>query len=417
MPEGVALTLALCGLAATLATAVARPTMLPEGAVAVVVSLVLVASGALSPESAWRSVDQLAPTIGFLAALLILAEGCRREGLFTGLGAVMARNAHQSPRRLLALVFLIASSVTVALGLDPTILLLTPVVFATATRLRMSPKPHVYACSHLANSASLLMPISNLTNLLAFSAVRLTFPHFAALMAAPTLGAVAVEWVVFTRFFASELSRPCETDVPDLDAVVPRFAVVVLVATLLGFLLSTSFGLDPAWIAAGGAVVISLPALVRRSITPTSLVRTLEPSFLAFVLGLAVIVAAAGHNGLGSGLRSVLPAGTGLVDLLVITTVSAILANLVNNLPAILLLIPVLAPSGHEAILAALIGVNVGPNLTYVGSLATLLWRRVLRAEDTAVNLAEFLRLGAITVPAGLIASTVLLWALTRAGL
>ena len=89
---------------------------------------------------------------------------------------------------------------------------------------------------------------------------------------------------------------------------------------------------------------------------------------------------------------------------------SAILANLVNNLPATLLLVPVAAAGGHGAVLAVLIGVNIGPNLTYVGSLATLLWRRVLRAEDTDVELGEFLRLGALTVPAALVAATVLLW-------
>lgn len=417
MPADLALALALCGLAVTLAVAITRPPWLPEGAVALVVSAVLVASGALSRESAWRSVHRLAPTIGFLAALLLLADGCRREGLFVALGAVMARNSRDSPRRLLALVFLVASSVTVVLGLDPTILLLTPVVFATATRLRMSPKPHVYACSHLANSASSLLPISNLTNLLAFTAVGLSFPRFAALMALPTLGAIAVEWVVITRFFAPELSRPCEREDTDAQTRLPRFPLAVLGATLVGFLVSAPFSVDPVWIAAAGALVITVPALVRHTVTPASLVRTIEPFFLVFVLGLAVIVAAAGNNGLNTAVRTVLPTGSGLADLLGIAAVSAVLANVVNNLPAVLLLIPVLAPLGHQAVLAALIGVNVGPNLTYVGSLATLLWRRVLRAEDTDVSLAEFLRLGAVTVPVGLVTSTVLLWTMTQTGI
>ncbi|MBV9800607.1 MAG: hypothetical protein JO039_21335, partial [Solirubrobacterales bacterium] len=96
--------------------------------------------------------------------------------------------------------------------------------------------------------------------------------------------------------------------------------------------------------------------------------------------------------------------------LLAIAGLSAILANLVNNLPATLMLVPVTAAAGTGPVLATLIGVNVGPNLTYVGSLATLLWRRVLHTEDTDVELGEFLRLGALTVPAGLVAATVLLW-------
>jgi arsenical pump membrane protein len=96
---------------------------------------------------------------------------------------------------------------------------------------------------------------------------------------------------------------------------------------------------------------------------------------------------------------------------------SALLANLVNNLPAILIIAPVAVASGPAAVLAALVGVNVGPNLTYAGSLATLLWRRLLRADDTDVNLGEFTRLGAATVPAALAAATLMLWSGVKAGL
>ena len=127
----------------------------------------------------------------------MLAEGCRRDGLFDAIGALLAVRARGEPRRLLALVFLVASAVTAVLSLDATIVLLTPVVFATAARLRVSPRPHVYACAHLANSASLLLPVSNLTNLLAFHASGLSFVHFAALMLLPTLAVIGVEWVAF----------------------------------------------------------------------------------------------------------------------------------------------------------------------------------------------------------------------------
>jgi len=129
-----------------------------------------------------------------------------------------------------------------------------------------------------------------------------------------------------------------------------------------------------------------------------------------FVLGLGVIVAAASDNGLASGVKDVLPHGASLPDLLLIAVLSAVLANLLNNLPATLVLVPAVASAGHGPVLAALVGVNVGPNLTYVGSLATLLWRRILRAQDTEINLGEFLKLGALTVPMALLASTLLLW-------
>jgi arsenical pump membrane protein len=280
----------------------------------------------------------------------------------------------------------------------------------------MMATPYVYACDHLANSASLLLPISNLTNLLAFRASGLTFAHFSLLMALPTLGVIAVEWVVLTRFFGAELRRPREYVAVSDQVKLPRFTLAVVGVTLIGFLVSSLIGVDLLWIAAAGASALTLPALVRRKTTLRGILQGLQPGFLIFVFGLGIIVAAASDSGLAAAVRAVLPHGESFIYLLGIASVSAVLANLVNNLPATLILAPALAPAGHVAVLAALLGVNIGPNLTYVGSLATLLWRRILRAEGTEVNLGEFLRLGALTVPAALLVSAALLWAVTRLG-
>jgi arsenical pump membrane protein len=410
-----ALALALLVLAATLAVAVRRPPHLSEAVVACVGAGLLLLVGSIGLSGAGDALRGLGPTVGFLAAMLAIAAGCQREGLFDALGALMARGSAGSSQRLLAFVFLIATATTVVLSLDATIVLLTPVVFVTAARMRMNAKPQVYACVHLANSASLLLPVSNLTNLLAFHATNLSFMHFAVLMALPTLAAVSIEWIVFRRFFAEDLERPhpasTRTDRPEP----PRFALAVLTLTLAGFALSSILGIEPVWFATAGAGAITVPALVRRTVTPLALARELQPGFLIFVLALAVIVHAASINGLDTAVRSVLPAGSSLPDLLAIAALSAILSNLVNNLPATLILIPAAAAAGVGPVLATLVGVNIGPNLTYVGSLATLLWRRVLRADGTDVQLGEFLRLGALTVPAGLLACTTLVWLALRA--
>jgi arsenical pump membrane protein len=414
VPGALALVLSLLALAVALATAIARPPWLSEAVAAGVGAVVLVVVGALSFDDARSALGDLAPTVGFLAALLVLADGCRREGLFVAIGTLMARAAAGRPRRLLALVFLVASVVTAVLSLDATVVLLTPIVFATAARLRTSPRPHVYACSHLANSASLLLPVSNLTNLLAFHASGLSFTRFAALMVLPMLAAVGAEWLVFGRFFATELDRPhAARSAPDEEAAgprLPRHAIVVVALTLAGFAASSALGIAPVWVAAAGAVAMTAPSLARRATSPLDLGRAAEPAFLVFVLGLGVIVAAASQRGLSSAVRTLLPGGSSLPDLLLIAVVSAVLANLVNNLPATLILVPVAAAAGPASVLAVLIGVNVGPNLTYVGSLATLLWRRVLHAEDADVELGEFVRLGALTVPLGIAGACVVLW-------
>ena len=127
--------------------------------------------------------------------------------MFDALGAWMAAGSQGRPARLLAMVFVAAACTTAVLSLDATVVLLTPIVFATAARLRTNPRPHVYACSHLANSASLLLPVSNLTNLLAFRASGLSFARFGGLMALPWVVALLIEWLVLRRSFAGDLRR------------------------------------------------------------------------------------------------------------------------------------------------------------------------------------------------------------------
>jgi arsenical pump membrane protein len=407
--EGVA----LIALAVSLTAAVARWRRAPDWAVAVGAAAVVVLVGALSVHGARTALGRLGPTVGFLAALLVLADGCRRAGVFDALGAAMAfgsRRRAGGARSLLAMVFLAAAGTTAVLSLDATIVLLTPIVFATAARLPTSPRPHVYACSHLANSASLLLPVSNLTNLLAFAASGLTFTRFAALMALPWLVAIGAEWVVLSRVFADDLRQagaPVDGrgtgPAPDL----PAFALVVIALTLVGFGVSSLVGIAPVWFATAGAVVLTIR---RPPESVTALVTAAEPTFLAFVLALGVVVSAAGNHGLSSVVDSLLPHGASLPALLGVAAVSAVLANLVNNLPATLIIVAVVSSSAPGAVLAMLIGVNVGPNLTYVGSLATLLWRRIVHAHDEDVDTREFLKLGALTVPVTLVTATAALW-------
>jgi arsenical pump membrane protein len=145
-------------------------------------------------------------------------------------------------------------------------------------------------------------------------------------------------------------------------------------------------------------------------VRPLDVLRALDIPLLIFVLGLAIIVRAVGAHGAGDLVADLLPGGDGVLALLGATTVAAVLANLLNNLPAVLLLLPAAAAGGTATVLAVLIGVNAGPNLTPTGSLATLLWRRVLRARDAEPPLGEFLKLGALTVPPALILGTVGLW-------
>jgi arsenical pump membrane protein len=372
---------------------------------------VAIATGAISLEHARQEAERLGPVVGFLAAVLVLAHFCDVEGLFQACGAWMARRAQGSPGRLLTAVFVLASAITAVLSLDATVVLLTPVVFVTAARMGVDAKPHAYASAHLSNTASLLLPVSNLTNLLAFAASGLSFTRFAALMALPWLVAIGAEYVVFRRFFDRELAQAVPSPGPAGEPDLPLFALVTVACTLAGFVVTSAIGVEPAWAALAGALVLAGRALVRRRATPLTVVRAAAPAFLAFVLALGVVVRAVVDNGLADALRHVLPGGTGLTALLGIAVLAAVLANLINNLPAVLVLLPLTAAAGPGAVLAVLLGVNIGPNLTYAGSLATLLWRRIAHRHEHDVELGEFTRLGLLAVPAALVPAVLALWA------
>jgi arsenical pump membrane protein len=399
-----------------LAVAVTRPRRLPEAAVAVPAALLVVAAGALSPGSARSEMGKLLPVTGFLAAVLVLGRLCEDEGLFAAAGARLAVASAGRPSRLLAGVFWLSSVTTAVLSLDTTVVLLTPVVYETAAQQRLAPRPYVYACTHLANSASLLLPVSNLTNLLAFAAAGVSLLRFGELMALPWLAAIAVEYVVFRRFFAADLGAagPPGAGSGAAGREVPLFPVLTVAATLAGFVVTSLAGVSPAWAAFGGACVLGARALARREVTPGGLVRAAAVPFLLFVLGLGLVVTALVRHGLGHAVAGLLPGGSSLPALLAIAGIAAALANLVNNLPAVIVLLTALGGVSPGRVLAVLIGVNIGPNLTYAGSLATLLWRRMLRERGLEPDLGTFTRLGLLTVPAGLCAATAALWAVLR---
>jgi arsenical pump membrane protein len=405
-----AATISLVLLVAVMAFAMIRPRGLPEALVAVPAAGVVLLLGLVSPASAGKRAVEILPTLGFLAAVLLLSYLASVDGVFDWLGGRLADACHGKPRRLLVLTFAAAAGVTAILSLDATVVLLTPVVFATVTGLGLRAKPHVYACAHLANSASTLLPVSNLTNLLAFSASGLTFAGFTALMALPWLVTLAIELVVFLRFFATDLVGRSERE-PAASSRAPGFALVVLALTLAGFGVGSLVGVEPVWVATAAALVLAVRGLVRRTVRPWTLVIEAAPLLCLFVLGLAVVVEAVSERFLGGALSAILPDSDGLPELLLSALIAALLANLINNLPATLILLSALGPHPNTGVLlAVLLGVNIGPNATYLGSLATLLWRRVLAGAGITPTRREFLKLGLFTVPACLAGSVLALW-------
>ncbi|WP_375474844.1 SLC13 family permease [uncultured Jatrophihabitans sp.] len=397
-------------LLVSLGVAVVRPRGISEAFGALPAAALIVALGIVPWSSAVDTVREIGPTVGFLAAILVFGTLCADAGVFVFLGGVAARASRGRPRRLLALVVALAAAVTATLTLDATVVLLTPVVLTTARQLHVPARPHLYACTRLANSGSLLLPVSNLTNLLAFGAAGLSFGRFTALMLAPWLLVCALEWIALRVAFRRDLTS--EGDAVPPPTAVPRYALAVLAVTVALFVVASSLDIAPAWAALAGCLALLAPRMAQRA-TPSAarvrgLVSAASPGFCVFVLALAVVVDGVTRHGLADGLRNVLPSGVSLPALLAIAGVAAVLANVVNNLPATLALIP-LVVGQPAAVLAVLVGVNIGPNATYVGSLATLLWRRLLPARDKP-SARQFHALGLTTTPVLLAVAIVALW-------
>lgn len=408
--------ISVAALVLVLAAAVIRPRGLPEAVFAVPAAAIVLVTGSLSLGDAWVEVQRLFPVVAFLAAVLVISELCDADGLFRYAGAMIASKSRGNAQRLLVQVFILASAVTAVLSLDATVVLLTPVVLATVSRMGLRPKPHVYACTHLANAGSLLLPVSNLTNLLAMSAAGLSFVGFAGLMGLPWLAVIIVEYVAFRFFFAADLSLPATNDDPPEQIPLPRFSATVLALTLVGFVVASFVHIDAAWVALAGALVLLTRALIRGQVQAREIPGFINLGFLAFVLSLGIVVTAVVKGGFGEAVGSVVPHGSNLGALLLWAFLAAVLANTVNNLPAVLVLLPFAASWGAGPVLAVLIGVNVGPNLTFVGSLATLLWRRIIRDNGHQATVREFTLLGLLTTPIAIVVGVVALWASLQIG-
>ena len=343
-----------------------------------------------------HDLGSLVEVVGFLVAMTVLGRAAADEGLFAAWGGLVAR-ASRDPRRLTLAAGLLAAGVTVVLTLDATVVLLTPVLLAAGLGRRGS-----LLSVRLANSASTLLPISNLTNLLAVGATGWTFLEFARVMAPVWVVGVAAEIALVTWWCRRDPAPSAPVGAVPATPLVPAGVVIAVLCGLAAG--------EPPWIVAtAGAVLLGGHALATRASSWRELLVAANLPLAALVIVWGWVVTLVAGTPAGDWITDLLPHGTTWAALVGIALVSMLVANTINNLPATLLLLPAAAATGPLGVAALLIGVNVGANLTAVGSLANLLWRGA--GGRTTVGWGEFHRLGLLTTPFLVALGASVLWA------
>ena len=389
--------------AAAIGGVVVRPFRWPEAVWAVAGASLLIVGGLIAPGMAWRAVGRGLDVYLFLIGMMLLSETAREHGLFDWIAATAAIHARGSSSRLFALVYAAGIVTTTFLSNDATAVVLTPAVYAAARKARAEPLPLLFACALIANAASFVLPISNPANIVLYGGTMPPLGAWLASFALPSAASIAVTFVALRWMERRRIAGACATDIERAPLGTGGRAALAGIVGTAGLLLAVSafdvaLGLPTA--IAGIATTLGVCALVRRS--PLVPVRAVSWSVLPLVAGLFVLVEALTLTGVTGRIAALLQAVSAdpLRGAAIAGTVLAFGSNAMNNLPAGLLASMAVAQAAPPRIVvdALLIGVDLGPNLSITGSLATILWLQAIRREGEDVGFRQFLKVGAATM-------------------
>jgi arsenical pump membrane protein len=346
--------------------------------------VILLVTGALPAPDATALAARVVPILLFVVGITIVAELAAEAGVFEVVSSWMARLGRARTLALWALVLALAVLSTAFLSLDTTAVLVTPVVVTLALRAGLSPIPFAMATVWLANTASLLLPVSNLTNLLAASRLQQDALGFVALAGLPAVIGVVLPAAVLTARYRRQLSG--RYAIPPREPLPDRVTLVVAGVVVLALLPLLVSGVPVEYPAlAAAAVLVVLFLLRRRAVLRWGMV----PWFPVVIAGsLFVVVETLHARGATDLLVAASAGGDDLLDLMRLAGTAAVSANGIDNLPAYLVLEP--AAGDPARLVALLIGVNLGPLITPWASLATLLWHERLGTLGVSVSWGRF---------------------------
>jgi arsenical pump membrane protein len=385
-----------------------RPFNWPEAVWAVAGATLLVALQLISPQDVLTGVARGTDVYLFLIGMMLLAEIARAEGLFDWLAAVATSRARGSARRLFALTYGVGIVVTVFLSNDATAVVLTPAVAAAVKAAKAEkPLPYLLICAFIANAASFVLPISNPANLVIYGNHMPPLQQWLPAYLLPSVLAIAATYIVLRWTQRHALDQPLANEVPvPMLTAAGKTAAVGIAATACVLLASSAadiqLGLPTAIAGALTAVIV----LIRERKPPWKVLRDMSWGVLPLVAGLFVLVEALAKTGVIAIITGLLSDGKSVTWLAGAAGAAVALAsNLMNNLPVGLIAGSAVqgADVSEQVTRAILIGVDLGPNLSVTGSLATILWLTALRREGQAIGAGPFLKLGVLVMPPALV--------------
>lgn len=392
-----------------------RPWRIPEYAWALGAAALLTVTGLLPLNAAMAAVAEGGDVYLFLIGMMVLAELARQEGLFDWLAAYAVQHAKGSGQRLFDLVFLVGTLVTIFLSNDATAVVLTPAVYAACKAARANPLPYLFVCAFVANAASFVLPISNPANLVVFGDHMPSLAQWLRQFTLPSLAAIGMTYLVLRLAHRRQIAPPLVAVAEQRPLSEGGRLCAIGVGVTGSVLLVTSAMNGPLGLTtfcAGAATLATIRLRQRRS--PMPILRHVSWGVLPLVAGLFVLVEAVAHTGViriaADALEAFARTSPSEASWLA-GSAAAVLSNLANNLPIGLVAgsLGQMADLPTQTRAALLIGVDLGPNLSVTGSLATMLWLVALRREGEHVSALTFLRLGILVMPPALLAA---LWLL-----
>jgi len=412
--------------ALTLVGIMVRPFRWNEAQIAMGGAAVLLVLGLIRPGDAALTLIRDWNTFLFFLGMMTLSALAETAGLFDWLAVQAARLAGASAARLFLNVFILGTLISMIFSNDATALILTPVVYVLVTKLRLPVLPYLFACTFVADTASFLLPISNPINIIVMSRFPLPLSTFLRMLLLPSLVVIAINLGVFYLLYRRQLKGSFNIKhMPTLNQAVKhppyfRYTLWVLALVAPSYVVASAFQFPLSIVSLAGAVLLLAGALCWKRTTLLGTCKTISWSIFGFIAGMFVVVRAIEDTGLTVKLGNLLlhlSGGSSFGAVLAGTVGSALGTNLINNVPMAVVMNSALGSVQHATpairngfVAATIFGCDLGPNLTTVGSLATILWLLILRQRRLDVSGLDYFKVGVIVTPLMLLAGACTIW-------